>query len=217
MERTLSVPLYAGAFLMSMAIFILGIYIGSTLDSAHLSSISEDVSTVSDRVASVQLLMLTEGNSSAFCPAYSSELDAIDKDVERMGYMLSYLEDEKGVFDSELKRKYFVLEAESYVLSKKVDDICGDNSTLLINFYSNKNCGRCKEQGTEILQARDELAAQGVDVKLFSFDGELNSSVANALVAQYRVKEYPSVVIGEKTYPGFSDSDELKGLIKGAT
>ncbi|NYZ74252.1 hypothetical protein H0O00_03855 [Candidatus Micrarchaeota archaeon] len=217
MERTVSVPLYIGAFLMSLAIFLLGIYIGSTMDSSHLASISEDVSSVSDRVASVQLLILMEGNSSAFCPVYSSELDAIDNDVEKMGYMLTYLEDEKGVFDNELKKKYFVLEAESYVLSRKVNDLCGDDSTLLINFYSNKDCGRCKEQGTEILQARDELAAGGVGVKLFSFDGELNSSVADALEAQYGVSGYPSVVIDGKTYSGFRTSDELKALIKGSS
>lgn len=216
MERTVSVPLYVGAFIMSMAIFVIGIYIGSTMDSSRLSSIAEDVSAVSDRVASVQLLILMEGNSSAFCPAYSSELDVIDKEVEKMGYMLSYLEDEKGVYDNELKKKYFVLEAESYVLSRKVDSLCGEDSVLLINFYSNKRCDSCKEQGTEILKARDELEAEGIDVKLFSFDGDLNSSVADALAAQYSIDSYPSVVIDGRTYPGYRDADELKALIKGS-
>ena len=216
MERTVSVPLYVGAFLMSLVIFLLGIYVGSIADSSHLASISEDVTSASDRVASVQLLLLMEGNSSTFCPVYSSELDAIDKDMEKTGYMLSYLEDEKGVYDNELKRKYFVLEAESYLLSGKVKELCGDRNILLINFYSNKGCGRCKEEGTEILQARDELAAEGIDVKLFSFDGELNSSVADALEAQYGVSGYPSVVINGKVYGGFRTSDELKALIKGS-
>jgi len=217
MRRTISVPLYVGAFLMSLAIFIVGIYIGSTMDSSHLASISEDVSSVSDRVASVQLLILMEGNSSAFCPAYSSELDAIDREVERMGYMLSYLEDEKGVYDNELKKKYFVLEAESYLLSRKVGSLCGGGSVLLINFYSNKRCDNCKAQGTEVLKARDELAADGIDVKLFSFDGDLNSSVADALAAQYSIDSYPSVVIDGKTYAGYRSSDELTALIKGQT
>ncbi|MDD5172186.1 MAG: hypothetical protein PHF60_04085 [Candidatus ainarchaeum sp.] len=217
MERTVSVPLYIGAFLMSLAVFLLGIYVGSTMNSSHLASISEDVSSVSDRVASVQLIMLMEGNSSSFCSAYSSELDAIDSEVERMGYMLSYLEDEKGVYDNELKKKYFVLEAESYVLSKKVKSLCGDDSVLLINFYSNQGCGQCKEQGTEILEARDALEAEGTDIKLFSFDGELNSSVADALAAQYGITSYPSVVINEKAYDGFREADALKTLIKGSS
>lgn len=217
MERTVSVPLYVGAFLMSSVVFLLGIYVGSMMDSSHLASISEDVSAVSDRVASVQLLMLMEGNSSAFCPVYSSELDAIDKEVERMGYLLSYLEDEKGAYDNELKRKYFVLEAESYVLSQKVNSLCGDDSVLLINFYSNKDCQQCKAQGTEILGARDALEAEGIDIKLFSFDGELNSSVAEAMEAKYGIRSYPSVVINEKAYTGFRDVEELKALIKGSS
>jgi ribosomal protein S27AE len=200
---------------MSLAIFILGVYIGSVFDSSSLSGLSDEVSTIETKVASVQLLLLSEGNSSSFCPVYHSELDSIDAEIEKVGHKLTFLEDERGVFDNDLKRKYFVLEAESYLLSKKVSGLCGDDSVLLIHFYSNKNCGRCRDQGTEILKARDALEGK-VDVKLFSFDGELDSPVAEAFEAEFNVSGYPSVVIDERTYPGYRASDELQSLIKAA-
>jgi hypothetical protein len=214
MERTLSVPIYGAAFVISLAIFLLGIYIGMLIDEANVRSITEEVSNISEKVAAVQLLLLAEGNASSFCPVYSSQLGSIDTDVEHIGYKLSYLEDERGIYDPELKKKYFIVEAESYLLSQKVRTLCGDDSVLLINFYSNKGCARCREQGTEVLKARDALSSEGIEVKLFSFDGELGSPVAEAFAAQYNVTEYPSIVINGRAYGGFHGAEDLKAIIK---
>jgi len=216
MKRTVSYPIYAAAFVISLMIFVIGIYIGMLIDQANVRSISEDVSNISEKVASIQLLLLAEGNSSSFCPVYTSSLDSIDDDVERIGYKLSYLEDEKGIYDIELKKKYFVVEAESYLLSQKVRALCGDDSVLLIHFYTNKDCERCPEQGEEVLKARDVLAAQGIDAKLFSFDGEIGSPVAEAFARQYNVTTYPSVVINGRTYGGFRDSEDLQAYMRAA-
>lgn len=214
MERKVSVSIYAAAFLMSLAIFVLGVFIGTLIDQANVRSVSDDVANISEKVASIQLLLLSEGNSSAFCPVYSSSLDSIDVDVERIGYRLTYLEDEKGITDPELKKKYFVVEAESYLLSQKVRSLCGDDSVLLINFYSNTACPRCKDQGMEILRARDALKGEGIDVKLFSFDPTIGSPVAEAFAFQYNVTQYPSVVINGRAYGGFNEADTLKAHIK---
>lgn len=214
MERKVSTPLYLMAFAISVIIFLIGVYVGSVIDKSNLEAISADLSRVSQQVASVQLIMLMEGNSSSFCPVYAAELGSIDSDVERMGYQLSYLEDQKQVYDLELKKQYFVLEAESYLLSKKVRDTCGDRSVLLIHFYSNSRCSDCSQQGSEILAARDALEGSDITVKLFSFDGDLGSPVADAFKAQYAVTSYPSVVINGQTYSGYRNAQELEQLIR---
>ncbi|MFH0737921.1 MAG: hypothetical protein V1827_04910 [Candidatus Micrarchaeota archaeon] len=201
--------------MISLAIFLIGIYIGSLIDQSNLNDISDDVESISTRVAAVQILLLSDGNES-FCPLYTSELDSLDHDIEEVGYKLSFMEDNRKAFDDDLKRRYFVLEAESYLLSKKVKQICGDESALLIHFYSNKDCARCADQGTEVLKARDALEGQGIKVKLFSFDGELDSPVAEAFEAQYGVSGYPTIVIDERTYPGFLDRGEIEALVKGS-
>ncbi len=213
-HRRLSMPIYAAAFAMSLAIFLLGIYIGTLIDEANVRSISEDVSNISEKVASIQLLLLSEGDSPSFCPVYVSSLDSIDADVERIGHKLTYMEDERGLSDPDLKKKYFVVEAESYLLSQKVGELCGGEQVLLINFYSNSGCPRCREQGAEVLKARDALSPQGIDVKLFSFDGEIGSPVAEAFKAQYNVTSYPSIIVNGMAYPGFHDSESLMAIIK---
>jgi len=215
MERKVSFSLYAWAFFISLIIFAIGVFIGFTLDSSNMNRISSMLTDTSSRLSSLQLLILMEGNTSAFCPVYTSQLDDIDTQVEKTGYELSYLEDQKGVSDPELKKSYFIQEAESYLLSKKVKSLCGDKSVLLINFYSNTNCTRCKEEGIQILQARDSLDASGIHMKLFSFDGDLGSPVADAFKAEFNVTGYPSVVIDENLYPGFSDQGRLVDIVKG--
>ena len=216
MERKVSISLYAWAFFISLIIFAVGVFIGFTLDSNSMGRISDTLTETSSKLSSLQLLILMEGNSSSFCPVYKSQLDEIDVQVERSGYELSYLEEQKGASDPELKKRYFILEAESYLLSKKVKSLCGDDSILLINFYSNKACPDCKSQGTEILKARDELESLGTHVKLYSFDGDLGSPVADAFKNQYNVTKYPSIVVDDKLYPGYSDSGKVMEYIRKA-
>lgn len=214
MKRRISLPLYIGAFLISLTIFLAGVFVGHLIDTSSLEGISGDLSTVSQRMTSVHLLLLTEGNSSAFCPVYASELNSIDEEVELMGHRLSYLEDEKGVYDNELKKQYFALEASSYLLSKKVRELCGDDSVLLVHFYSNIDCPECKDQGVEILRARDELSSENIRVKLYSFDGELGSPVVEAFKSQYGVGSYPSIVVDGSTHPGYRDAEGIKEIIR---
>ncbi len=206
MERKVSWSLYAAAFLVSAAIFIVGIYVGMLLDAGDVQSLSSDVSVLSQRLAVMQLLVLTDSNSSAFCPLYASELESIDEGREKLGYELSFLEEKRNIEAPELKREYFILEAQSYFLSKKLKELCGDESVLLLYFYSNKNCSDCIQQGTDILSARDRAAR---NVRIYSFDGDLGSPVADAFMQQFGITEYPSVVIDGEVHSGYIPEDEL--------
>lgn len=212
MKRKISVPIFALAFLISLSVFLIGIYVGQIIAANNKDAISKEVSDISDRISSIQIL-LSENNSKIFCNAYQSELKSIDSDIEIIGHKLSFLEDEKGIYDTELKKKYFILEYQSLVISKKANELCNLNATILINFYSNSNCSKCSLEGIEILKARDELP--NIKIKLFSFDGELGSSIANTLKSQYSVETYPSIVINDKKYVGFLSKDQIKIIIGG--
>ena len=215
MERSISYPLYAAAFVLSVLVFSIGVYVGYLIDQSNQASISKEVEDISRKVESTQLLMLLEDNSSSFCPLYKSQLDSINEEVENIGYRLSYLEEEKNVYDVPLKKNYFVLEAQSYLLSKKIKERCGDKSVLLIYFYSNANCSSCKDQGDGILQVRDELRDRDIIVKIFSFDGDLGSPVADALKTQFSVSTYPSIIVDGKLYSGMMSREKLQSVLSG--
>jgi hypothetical protein len=215
MERKISYPLYALALLFSVIVFCAGVYMGNMIDQYNQQAISREVENISQKVASAQLLLLLDANGSSFCPVYGSELDSINADVETIGYKLSYLEDEKHVYDIPLKKSYFVLEAQSYLLSNRIKERCGDNSTILVYFYSNTNCSSCQQQGYDILRARDATQGRVPFVRIYSFDGDLGSPVADGLKAQFNVTQYPSVVINGALHSGYLGQANVTALLGG--
>ena len=215
MERNISFNLYALALALTIVVFLIGIYVGYLIDQYNQQEISKEVEGISQKVSSTQLLMLMDPNDSSSCPMYGSQLDSINDDVERIGYKLTYLEEEKHVYDNALKKDYFVLEAQSYLLSSRLKERCGDNSTLLVYFYSNADCQSCGQQGDDILRARDETLGKVPRVRIYSFDGDIGSSVADAFKSQFGVSGYPSVVINGRLYPGAMSEGELVTVLSG--
>ncbi|MFH1520836.1 MAG: hypothetical protein ABID61_04275 [Candidatus Micrarchaeota archaeon] len=215
MERKLSWPIYIAAFVFTLLIFAIGIYVGHMVDLSNVSDLSGQVSQISQRVNSLHLLFLMDENSSAFCPVFKDELNFLDSEMETIGHKLSFLEERKNVLDVKLKKEYFLLEAESYLLSQKLNLLCHDNTTLLVYFYSNTNCSTCNAQGGNILDARDEVVKQNKNIKLYSFDGDLGSTVANALKLKYNITSYPSIVVDEQLYSGLRSRDDLVKLLGG--
>lgn len=212
-NRAFSLPLYLAAFVISIVIFGIGIYAGTIVDKGSLSGISADVERVLQRLESAQLLLFLD-DSSSFCPVYSGELQKLERDTEKIGQKLDLLAD-KGTFDIELKRQYFILEAQAYLLSKKVNDRCNVGDLLVLYFYSNNNCENCRQQGEDLLRARDRfLASTNRTVKIYSFDGELGSPVADALKQKYNVSGYPTVIINENAYRGYNSIEKMLGLFE---
>ena len=215
MERKISTSLYALAFVVTVIVFSLGVLVGQLIDGANQQLISEEVVELGQKLESTQLLMLLDENSTAFCPVYKSQVNSINQDIENIGHKLTYLEEQKQAYDVSLKKNYFILEAQSFFMSRKLNEKCGENSTLLIYFYSNKNCVSCKKQGNDILAARDSLS-DSRSIKIYSFDGDLGSSLAEALMIQYNVSQYPSIIVNGKKYSGVQDQATLKTILEGS-
>lgn len=208
--RKISVSLYLAALLISAIIFAAGIFLGKALERGNLDSISANVDAANIRASSLEIIYLA-GDSPEFCPVYREELSSIDAQTEQLGYMLSYIEDQKGASDPALKKKYFMLEATAFLLSQKVSEKCGVNYSTILYFYSNSNCTDCNAQGRELLEAKKKL---GEKVRIYSFDGDLGSSIANALKSKYGVRSYPSIAInGKNATGGFKDKDWIAAAL----
>ncbi|MEM2908681.1 MAG: hypothetical protein QW590_01470 [Candidatus Bilamarchaeaceae archaeon] len=216
MKRQISFEIYLIAFIIATAIFAVGIFVGKILDNTKITSISSQVNGLSQRLMTLQIISLMEENNSAFCSVYRSEFSFIENEREKLGYELTYLEEKKEVYDPETKRMYFLLEAQSYLLSKKLKDICADETVLLLYFYSNANCSRCGQQGAENLAAKEEAIKQNISVRIYSFDGDLGSPVVDAFKMQYNVKAYPTLVINGVSYPGEMKKEQILEAIKNA-
>lgn len=190
--RKISFPLYVAAFFITTFIFGAGVYIGVAIEQEAAKSIRSDMEASIDRITEAQLIMLLE-ESPSFCSFYEEELRKALDETDVLGQELEYLEKEKNVYDPELKKKYFALELRSYLMAKKVREMCGGNFSLVLYFYSH-DCSSCEEQGRELTKARE---MSGGRLKVFSFDGLSESSIVKALKSEYYVSTYPTVIINE--------------------
>ncbi len=210
MVRKISWHLYGLAFIFSLAVFIAGIMVGKATENSAMEGLRKETEEISSQIAKVQLLLLTDENQN-FCAFYEEELKKVEEKVESIGYQLSYLEDVKGVYDNELKREYFAVEAQAYFLAERISRLCGKDYLLVINFYTNKNCEECKKLGEEVLKAREQA---GVPVKLYSFDGEIGSSIAEGFKSKFNITTYPSLVVEGSVYEGYRSSGEIVRIFR---
>ena len=206
--RKMSVPIYIAAFVISVLIFAVGVYVGNTMDTIVKDSISSDLQSVYAKAQSSELLILLE-DSPAFCPVYKEEADRMDDETLGLGTKIAYAEDVRGISDPELKKQYFMLEAQAFLISKKVKEQCNDGSDLILYFYSNENCASCAEQGHVL----DTVRSSRNDTKVYSFDGDLGSSIVTALKNQYGVTSYPAIVVNGQAYNRFVNAEELAGIL----
>lgn len=204
--RKISVPIYAASLAVTLIIFAVGVYVGTILDKGNLETVQSQIEKTNQLVLSSQIMLLF-GESRSFCPVYAEQLGKLDAETEQVGLKLTYLEDMKGVTDAELKKQYFALETNAFLLSEKVREKCGGNFTTILYFYSNKGCADCGQQGYELINLKQKM---GWRVRIYSFDGELGSSVADALKTEYSVRNYPTIVIGNKTLFGFKTTREIE-------
>lgn len=207
-ERKIDFPLYITAFFLALIIFISGIIIGKGIETSNIENIEKTVEEESKKLSALQMLFFIDENEvqGAFCSIYEEELQKIDREVEILGYKLTYLEEKKGIINEEIKKRYFVLETTAYFLSKKVKERCKANYSLILYFYSNKNCTKCKEQGLELLEVKK---IKGERVRIYSFDGDLNSKVVDALKNLYKVEVYPTLVINGKKIENMSRKEKI--------
>lgn len=212
-ERKINLPLYVLAFIITAIIFGIGLYFGSVIDKSNNQNIKNDVSDLSNKIYATQMLLLSDDKELA-CVALKEQLNDFDSQINEVGQKLSYLENSRGAVDEELKKQYFVLETNSYLLSKKQNSNCNSSNsridTLILYFYSNKNCPSCVKQGIDLTDARSSFN----DTRTYSFDGDLNSPVANALKSKYKVTTYPTIIINDRVLSGYYSKDQLLSELK---
>jgi hypothetical protein len=91
-------------------------------------------------------------------------------------------------------------------LSKK----CDFKPINVLYFYS-KDCAECEKQGYVLTALREKYP----ELRVYSFDTELDLSAIATIQAIYKVSEnvMPALVINEKRYTGFQSIDTIEKLI----
>ena len=215
-KDSFSWEVYVLAFVITLIIFGIGVFLGVNLSKSELEKTKSQVGTLNDRIVSMQILMLTSSDSLGFnesmlCEMYETAAEEFEQEAWEIGEQIDYLEVQRGISDRELKSTYSELEFRNYMLTNLIRNRCNVTIHTILYFYSNddKKCSNCFSQGIELFEARRRLLETGVPVRIYSFDGDLDIQLITMLKTHYDVRSYPTLVIDGTVYHGFMSSSEI--------
>lgn len=208
-RKEISKTKYLAVFATTTLIFIIGLLIGSYLTNiklAKLDRLEQDL-RIDTMALEIEYLLVSENLCSA------ANTSTLTEELYNVGTKLDFMENSLGEKDERvkaLKEYYSLLEIRHWLFIKKTTEECNDSFIPILYFYSNKgDCQKCEEQGFVLNYIRKKHA----NTRVYSFDININNSALNAIKSLYGVDQVPSIIINDKKYTGFMDSDAVEDTV----
>ena len=203
---------YTFTFFVTVAIFATAFFASTFFSSKRV----ENVKFIQDNIAIDILSSETQFDLLKEVPCQNVNGSMLSPELNILGDKLSHTENDRGEKDEDviyLKKYYSLLQVKDFLLSKKLAEKCGavKKPVFIIYFYSNEgNCPDCIKEGYVLTRLKEKYP----ELRVYSFDYNLDLSVINSLKAIYRVTDaLPALVIEDKTYTGFKSVAELEELL----
>lgn len=199
---------YVIALVITSFIFFTAISLSSYFNNKRLVNVRsiEDKISIDILSSETQFSLLAESSCKDVNTSFLfQELNSLAEKIEY---------NEKNLGDGEeivsLKKYYSLLEIKDYILMKKVRERCGLKSIFILYFYSNADeCPECIRQGYVLSMLREKHP----ELRLYSFDYNLDLSALRALISIYKVPdETPALVIEGKVYSGFQSLEDIGNI-----
>lgn len=203
---------YILAFLITVAIFGTAFYIASRIDQSRINDIRATQEAVSIDILSLEtqfdLLGSLDCDTIAEHPVLSDEINSLAS-------RLFVAETNLGSDNAEviqLKKQYSLLQIKDYLLMREITQKCASKPVYILYFYSNAgDCADCRRMGEILTYLRQEYP----DLRVYSFDYNLDLSAVKTLIALRKVKAtLPTFVVNNRApIYGFKNLDEMRTLI----
>ncbi len=203
---------YTFTFFVTTAIFATAFFASTFFSQKRV----ENVKFIQDTIAIDILSSETQFDLLKEVSCQNVNESMLSPELNALGDKLSHTENERGEKDADviyLKKYYTLLQVKDYLLSKKLAEKCGSNKkqVFIIYFYSNKGtCIDCQKEGYVLTRLKEKYP----ELRVYSFDFDLDLSVINSLKAIYKVQSaLPVLIIEDKTYSGYKSIAELESLL----
>lgn len=209
-ERSINLKKYLLVLAITVSIFGTVVYFSNFVDEKRL----EEIRSIEDKIAldilssETQFSLLSESS----CDDKGNLV--LSEEINSLAEKLNFTEKTLGSDDPEvisLKQYYSLLLIKDYLLTKKIGEKCGDNSPIIIYFYSNLgDCDECERAGHVLTYIRDEYPK----LRVYAFDYNLDLSAIRTLRTILKIEnELPAIVINNKTFYGFKSIEEFEKII----
>lgn len=198
---------YIIVLFITVTIFIAGLWFSNYLSNKKINQLKNIESKISlDLMSSETQFSLLQEQS---CKDVSGST-VLSSELNSLADKISYSENNIGADDTDvvsLKKYYSLLEIKDYLLMKKIKERCGEDSIFILYFYKNTECEDCTKQGYVLTSLREKYP----DLRVYSFDYNLDLSAIRTMISIYNIKDnLPAVVINGKVYNGFQSIEEIE-------
>ena len=207
MERKLSKKKYLLAFLLTVVIFAIGIFIGIWIEDVRLGYSQQVILTEKVSLRSLQLQQNYIDSGLADCDTLNHILENnINELGQKMGELINY--ERRSMFNQDefnlQLQDYFLTEIQFLLLSQEVDQKCAKDSVKIVYFYDES----AHDTMGSTLDYLKKLFKEKILV--FSFNAEFTQEpMIGILLSSHGIKEFPSVVIEDQVYQGPQKVEQL--------
>ncbi len=200
---------YLIVFLLTCGIFAISWYVSAYFSQKKITEIRDiqnkiavDILSSETQYSLLEELSCADINSSII----SDELLTL---ADRITYSEQNLSEQDDILL--LKKQYTMLQVKDFLLKKRISERCKTPFISVLYFYGTKqSCADCERQGYVLDAAREKYP----DLRIYSYDYNLDLSTIRALRSIYKVDEpLPVLVINGKTYSGFKTLEEVEALL----
>ncbi|MFH0890080.1 MAG: hypothetical protein V1836_02975 [Candidatus Aenigmatarchaeota archaeon] len=205
---------YLAAAFITAAIFVLGFVLGTMMSERKILELEQlsrqqeaDFSSLQFQFSYLESVPKNES-----CIVISRTLES---NLKTLGPTLKKIEGYESSGDTSnpdyivLKRKYTIANLRYWLLAEKSKEMCGSDSVSVL-YFNNKDCSKCNDEGYILEQLKQNL---GDSLLVFSIDSQLEESMIDILRAQYKIYDFPSLVIDGITYGKFMTMNEILSAV----
>ncbi len=200
---------YFYVFLITCALFLSAWYMSAYFNTRKLNEVKDiqnkvavDILSSETQFSLLEELSCQDLNSSIF----STEIASL---AEKIAYAEQNVSNKDEI--DLLKKQYTILEVKDFLLNKRIGERCKQMPVTILYFYGSKDaCTDCAKQGYVL----DAIRQQYPQVRVYSFDYNLELSTIKALTSIYKIgNTLPGLVVNGKTVAGFQTVDGIKTLL----
>ena len=202
------------AFFITTIIFVLGLLLGLNYTAKSIKFFQEESYNQKLEFDDIQLqyryldLLQSEKKCDELIVAFQKNVDGLEetrKKIENLRRSISEEDYDLLMFD------YRIRQIDYWLFSREMKKSC-DTDYLTILYFFNGECGNdCREQALTLDSFKTHF---GDKLLIFAIDGDYkNVDTINIIKKTFSINSYPTLIVEDKKYVGFSDNVKLLDIV----
>jgi hypothetical protein len=218
-QRKFNKNRYWIAFLITLAVFSIGMFFGFWMDTERLDYMTElsNIQELNYRSLQLQYQLISDNVLKDECQAIKGLFDTFIVELEESRERIEVYSVDATVKKSDfeqLLRRYTLSQINFWYISNKFKEQCPKSSDYVTIVYfhaSNQECPRCGEQGAIMDYFKLKLKE---NVLIFAIDAKMSIEPTVELIkSSYNITSYPSLIIDNEIVTGFVEKEELREIL----